>query len=83
MATLPAYLEDRQNKLIELAFNNIENKNPEKDIQIITQMNNEGQIFSSKFLRSIIYFIKFLNFVSKIPKYTLIILLKARFVRYF
>ena len=59
MATLPAYLEDRQNKLIELAFNNIENKNPEKDIQIITQINNEGQIFSSEFLRLIIYFMKF------------------------
>ena len=69
MATLPAYLEDRQNKLIELAFNNIENKNPEKDIQIILQVNNEGQIFSSEFLRLIIYFIKFRNFVSKIPKY--------------
>ena len=53
------YLEDRQNKLIELAFNNIENKMPEKAIEIIMQVNNERYILSSKFNRLFIYFIKF------------------------
>ena len=56
---LRVYLEDRQNKLIELAFNNIENKMPEKDIEIIMQANNERHILSSEFNRLFIYFIKF------------------------
>ena len=56
---LRVYLEDRQNKLIELAFNNIENKMPEKDIEIIMLANNERHILSSEFNRLFIYFIKF------------------------